>query len=1079
MYKRQVYRRYQIWISNKLFGDQDRVEFLHNLVFTDAIPLNWKKQTEIGIAKSKYCNDFFDEQGQNIIDSGQLWDFVNITNLFAFEAQIHFSTSEDPKLDFYPIGNGRPALIQLIYKYELFKNVKTERAQIVKLCQDYAKQRDDKKDAASSACAIATYYVDEILKEIDDHNYNHVIQDISPCLTIIYQMPTAVEDWLKTFLIHLSVFYTGDDQRRARIAEDMIQWTMENAYPQLVSALPKELCALFEVFWTYSTDTHEAFYQHRLENEQQYGLNKHAENYSYKFRTVESNPFLWNLFTINFSEGFDWAISFVNRSISTFAESSPQQIDKIQFYFTENKQTRTYWGNPNMWLAGIEDYNLPVLISDIIYLLKNVIIKNIAAFLDKNDLGVMFANWVKKKLYSETNNIASLTIIEYVGMHFQQEIPGYALDLATSLPVLYWDIQRYAGLCNNPTRSLLKKQILLTVGIPSLKSRYEKDPACNRTLQEYVFTAQFHYNETLKQKCHQMLDYLYSWAADKELDAQGYLQIQKMDARKAEVETINENTIALKPHIHGKAAEFVAQQTKSKPNDKLQSNKFQIYLDRISKGNAKTADILMFIDIVIESIKHAPLGIQYENLLIHLIAVVLQDNTLDGNRRSSLCRLWINGIKKLFSNGTFAAEASLCSVLFQQLHSNATVETKNEIKLLILDLLLYQGQNGLISKISNYVKDFLAKEEELAHALLNTIIKLSEDKMHHQKYNANYLKDHSDRTTENFMPNLTPDLMYVDRLIRDDGEPVYANQKDAIVHRYLFEESDLEIKNFDMQNFDLSTLCRISNCGVRISNSLFNSLIHKIISCMVETWHFHYSNHTHHETLNFDCAHEIVELYRRQMVQSSVDAECAIDLLFIEIDFSNFTDEAIKFYQDIFGNFLPEFLDTWQEPEQRRACKNKIRYLEQKVNSIKDKHVRIELYKSLFFSITRYCTMDLSKCPTNYSYEDICFLNEQFSKYGSFHLNELLQTIYQLHIDLLLPHILISIADCFNQAKSNLNQFGTIIRNNRRLVQLITHKAFVKYSEEIKRNHQLTLAYESILEDVYKRQAFQSGFYFF
>ena len=66
--------------------------------------------------------------------------------------------------------------------------------------------------------------------------------------------------------------------------------------------------------------------------------------------------------------------------------------------------------------------------------------------------------------------------------------------------------------------------------------------------------------------------------------------------------------------------------------------------------------------------------------------------------------------------------------------------TKNEIKLLILDSLLYLGQNGVISQISEYAKNYLRNDENTAHAILNTIVKLSEDEMAHQQYNANYLK---------------------------------------------------------------------------------------------------------------------------------------------------------------------------------------------------------------------------------------------------------------------------------------------------------------------------------------------------
>lgn len=76
----------------------------------------------------------------------------------------------------------------------------------------------------------------------------------------------------------------------------------------------------------------------------------------------------------------------------------------------------------------------------------------------------------------------------------------------------------------------------------------------------------------------------------------------------------------------------------------------------------------------------------------------------------------------------------------------------------------------------------------------------------------------------------------------------------------------------------------------------------------------------------------------------------------------------------------------------------------------------------------------------------------------------MLQTVYQLHIDALLPHILNSIDDCFNVAKSNSDRFETIIRDNRWIVRLIIYTAFIKYSEEIKNDYQLTLAYENILE---------------
>ena len=58
---RCVYRRYQIWVENKLFSRSDRNKFLYNLLYTDNISNKWKDQTIIGILKSDYCKSFFSE----------------------------------------------------------------------------------------------------------------------------------------------------------------------------------------------------------------------------------------------------------------------------------------------------------------------------------------------------------------------------------------------------------------------------------------------------------------------------------------------------------------------------------------------------------------------------------------------------------------------------------------------------------------------------------------------------------------------------------------------------------------------------------------------------------------------------------------------------------------------------------------------------------------------------------------------------------------------------------------------------------------------------------------------------------
>lgn len=175
---RCVYRRYQIWISNKMFIQVNRDKFLYSLTFSDEIPQSWKRQTEIGIVKSRFCDNYFEEQGPEILEQGMLFDFVKNINLFAFEGELLHIRQESPQMKLSPIGNGRPCIIRLLKNEEIYKKNIIGRDDIVKLCLDYAKQEDKVAVIASDACAMMEYYVEYSLQESEQENYYKIIDEI-------------------------------------------------------------------------------------------------------------------------------------------------------------------------------------------------------------------------------------------------------------------------------------------------------------------------------------------------------------------------------------------------------------------------------------------------------------------------------------------------------------------------------------------------------------------------------------------------------------------------------------------------------------------------------------------------------------------------------------------------------------------------------------------------------------------------------------------------------------------------------------------------------------------------------------
>ena len=1064
---RCVYRRYQIWISNKMFIQVNRDKFLYSLTFSDEIPQSWKRQTEIGIVKSRFCDNYFEEQGSEILEQGMLFDFVKNINLFAFEGELLHIRQESPQMKLSPIGNGRPCIIRLLKNEEIYKKNIIGRDDIVKLCLDYAKQEDKVAVIASDACAMMEYYVEYSLQESEQENYYKIIDEISSCLEALYRMADNSEEWLKKFFNTLINNYINGNRKSMRKSEDIMEWTLKNAYPALVAGLASELCSIADILWLrgkVDAEKFDFYRADRLSKGFEYGLSEKAEHYNYLYRTVYENAFLWNLFRLNFKVGFHWAIQFINRVILEYATNNPEYVIKIKVKISESNAIKEYWGNGNMWLAGIRDHNVPTLIGDVIFCLKEAIISSLEICKKDHEFTVAFANYVKETIYSKSNNIVLLTIIESIGMHFENELPGYALDLATSIELVHWDTTRYMLYKKNPTKELLERQILKTMGIPELKDRYELDKKCDLSIQEYVSHTQIYFDSMVQDKCYGILDYLYSIIKNDAENAQDYLQIQKMDMRGAKATKITDNIIMLEPQISGEAEKIVLRQEEfNKPKQRLNAA-IKKCNDNMVSGQIDLPSTLDVIKVILELMKDTDMAFQYENLLILLIASAINHQELENEKREKFCTIWINGIEKLFSNGSFLADIALMPVLLNQLENDVASGIKNKIKKIVLDCLMYKGQHGVIDEMAKYVKRYLANHETLAQAVFNTIIKLSEDQMEHQKYNANYLKVSKKDKEFIFNPNMQPKLSGIDRYIKDDDGNCYTSREEEIIDRYLLQEESLEIDVFDMSNYDISTICYVANCGLNFTNESFRMVIHEILLCVIDIWKYTKRNYNAHEIFDVYQEHEIIELFQREMIQTQDDAKMAIDILFEEIDFTKFTTDTIEFYQDIFGNFLCEFFDSYVDSKRRNICKKKILYIEKKVNDIDEEYVRIQLYKSLMLSVTRYCTGDWSKIKTNYSYVDKQFLNKQFTKYGKYHIKELLRTIYQMHMDELLPEILISIRNSFQNAKSEVNKFKKSIREQEAIVQLIILKSFITYSDKIKQDQELIEAYEDILE---------------
>jgi hypothetical protein len=315
-----------------------------------------------------------------------------------------------------------------------------------------------------------------------------------------------------------------------------------------------------------------------------------------------------------------------------------------------------------------------------------------------------------------------------------------------------------------------------------------------------------------------------------------------------------------------------------------------------------------------------------------------------------------------------------------------------------------------------------------------------------------------------------PRFRGVDRYIEKDKKEKYQSKREAIIEQYLYKEENLDLSDLDMNDYDITTMCYALNCRLLLSDNSFAKFVKKFVLAMIDVWKNTERTRHAYKILGVFPLHEVMNFLQRELVASDAQATTVLDILFNNINFSKFTRETIEFYQDIFGILLPEYFYAHGDKVCRTKCENILYSLEKKISMIGGEWVRIELSKSLILSLTRYGSSgDWSKSDAIYSYQDKQFLNGIFSKYGHLHLKEMLDVIYKLHMDKLLPEILLSVRDAFlNAPRKNENRKGELfvdaIKEDKTIVMMLITRAFWDFSADIKRDADLAKAFEDILE---------------
>ncbi len=389
------------------------------------------------------------------------------------------------------------------------------------------------------------------------------------------------------------------------------------------------------------------------------------------------------------------------------------------------------------------------------------------------------------------------------------------------------------------------------------------------------------------------------------------------------------------------------------------------------------------------------------------------------------------------------------------------LELKNRIKRLILRIVCYNGQNGLIGGRLCYItKEYLKTNESLATALFNTIVALSFDEYQHQLFNYNYMVEHYKDEADEFIPNLTPKLKGIDYRLSQEGAEGYVSHRDEYIEKYLFKEECADLSDFDINKHDLNILCNIVNTGVCLQSNK-DIVLKELLNGILGVYNSKRPQHRNSDILDFMSAMQVSSYLGDALFENSTKV---LEIMFDYIDFSIFKQDAIDFYLKVFHALLCKYVDSHSDFKLRKQCESILLELEEKINSkVSTCDVKHQLYRALIFSIGDF-DGDWSKVKTGYKFEDVQFLNGMFEKYGKYNFKYFIYTLYKMHYRDLLPHVLPSVSATL-QAYTREDLFDKDnFKEVEKLIDNFAVVAFLNYHDEIKQDEELSTSYENMLE---------------
>lgn len=1050
-----IYRRYHIWISNKLLAKENRDYFLSALIYDGYISEVWRRNTIVGLIKSSYSESFFEEQGSEILEQGLLRSFVDITNYFGFEMKgIKENTiGSIMSLETKASGVGRIELIKLIYRNLFQIDELCEKRKVIKLCYDYVRRASRLEKIDKVVCKIVSYYIDSFVNKLfnDDANTRDTIfdEEISHALEIVYEMESLATEWIDGFWARLGTLYCEDEPQKS-IAINIMNWTIENVTQELVYSKGDALIKMAELVWLKgSVDSKYEYFNSMIGNDLEWGIFGEGKNYNYEHRNVREDKLIRFMCYARFNEMLEWSIDVINRLTIEYANNRPNDVSKIELFDSLTGARKTFWGTEIMWHAGRLEHTVPALIGDIVFWLKTSAIASLSGLKANYPNFVQLADWIKKVIWEKSNNIIPLTIIETVGFEFMELLPGYAVGVMSNINILYWDVHRFINCIEIPEREELIEQAQKVLSLSGVRNRYPCNKSDYMNLQGYMVNTQLFADKKVKECCYQTIDYMYK-SIEGDNNALDLLQIQKMDLRNATFEHCEGSTVSVVPKLSPETEKIVQVNEESNQQMRDLSEKISLIIEK--NQNNSFNDIDEYLNILDNYMEQEDKRLVYEKDYFSIIRIAINLPDIPKDRKSELICFWAGiVIEQLSQNRVMRDYISRADCLISQYNVDTDDKAKNAIKKMVLLSVIGNYPYGNIYEIRKAAFGLLLADGRMAKVFFDTIMAIS---IYVWKYKKDYHEKKFSDISDDYWLNEIEETANSEGQFTSLGVGIPKPIVEEIIDRYLYKEEVLDANSINLYEMDLNYLLIAMNTGLRLNSPEFYVIAKEVFKLLLGAMNENNLSHLLHPITEFE------SMVKRELSDEKTDYKTVVDFLYDNIDYTIFSRDTCKIYLDIFKQLQEIYFDAYDNPEKRRRYCECINYVEEKIGKIDVWFVKKEMERIMIFAIDRY-GMDWNEYKTRYSLSDKRFLLNKWEKYCDGHEKEIIVAIYNMHIGELLPEVIPTIVKVISNDKRASWLFD---KNYIEIMQTIMLKAYVYYRDVIKMNIRIHDAYVDMLE---------------